>query len=400
MFLLKSAWDSIVFHTKRSILSILLIAIASGAILLYRGFVEYSEQGLALGFIADSGHIRVNIQGLSDAPNSKSKLLSKKDLQDLRALYKTIPTVKNYDSVLHFQGIIGTEDKSAIFWASGYDNPQALGATEGMPVFADSQDMVLGKGLCEALTVDITTEPFVNIMASIGQSGIVTGSFPVSGWLDTGIPQNDAGLVIASRSAVIDFFELEDCASYNRLFLQKDSDMPKVQAILDSYFKEHKLHFETKNWKELNPSWEQISGLFNTQCSVISAILCILIFVALTQSLSASFMERIAEFGTMEAIGLKKSSIMYMLALEVCILSLAGIVGGMLLAHLGNVVTDTFNITMVPPGYSRGYRLNFYITLQSICRTQLFIFLTGIISVLYPIYTVNKRSTVQLMHYN
>ena len=400
MFLLKSAWDNIVFHTKRSILSVMLIAIASGAILLYRGFVEYSEQGLALGFIADKGHIRVNIQGLSDTPNSKSKLLSKKDLQDLQALYKTIPTVKNYDSVLHFQGIIGTEDKSVIFWASGYDNPQALGATEGMPVFADSQDMVLGKGLYETLKLNLSASPFVNIMASIGQSGVVTGSFPVSGWLDTGVPQNDAGLVIASRSAVIEFFELEDCASYNRLFLQKDSDMPKVQALLDSYFKEHNLHFETQNWKELHPSWEQISGLFNTQFSVISAILCILIFVALTQSLSASFMERIAEFGTMEAIGLKKSSIIYMLVLEVCILSLAGIVGGTLLAHLGNVFTDTFDITMVPPGYSRGYRLNFYITLQSVCRTQLFIFFTGIISVLYPIYTINKHSTVQLIHYN
>ena len=45
MFLLKSAWDNIKFHKKRSILSILLITIASAAILLYRGFVEYSEQG-------------------------------------------------------------------------------------------------------------------------------------------------------------------------------------------------------------------------------------------------------------------------------------------------------------------------------------------------------------------
>ena len=42
MFLLKSVWDNILFHAKRSFLSVLLITIASSAMLLYRGFVEYS----------------------------------------------------------------------------------------------------------------------------------------------------------------------------------------------------------------------------------------------------------------------------------------------------------------------------------------------------------------------
>lgn len=398
MFLIKSAWDNIVFHAKRSILSVLLIAVASAALLLYRGFVAYSEQGLALNFIAESGHIQVRIKDADE--NGHTALLSKKDLQDVQALYKTIHAIKNYDSVLQFQGIIGTEDQSSVFWASGYDNPQSLGATEGIPVFADSQDIVLGKTLFEKLKLNIQETPFVNIMASIGHSGMVTGSLPVSGYLDTGIPENDAGLVIACRRAIIDFFELEDCASYNRLFLQKEADLPQVQAILNAYFKEHALHFETKNWKELHPSWAQISGLFNTQFSVISAILCILIFIALTQSLQSSFMERIAEFGTMEAIGLKRSSIIFMLMFEVCMLSVAGIIAGILLAGLGNTVTDTFNIMMVPPGYSKGYRLHFFITLHAVYRTQSFIFLTVISAVLYPIYTINKHSTVQLIHYN
>ena len=70
MFLLKSAWDNIKFHKKRSILSILLITIASAAILLYRGFVEYSEQGMAIGFIQESGHLQV---ALKDFWNKKQK---------------------------------------------------------------------------------------------------------------------------------------------------------------------------------------------------------------------------------------------------------------------------------------------------------------------------------------
>ena len=436
MFLLKSVWDNILFHAKRSFLSVLLITIASSAMLLYRGFVEYSEQGLALSFISNSGHIQVSMKS-ADEPqhtgagntantdvntantdintantdtntdmianadrNTGTALLSVRDMEMLRSIYADMPAVKSSDAVLNFQGIIGTDTDTAVFWGAGYDAPQRLGATDGTPVFAGDQSLVLGKELFETLKLSTAQEPFVNLMSSIGDSGLLTGSFEVSGRLDTGTPQNDAGLVIASRSALLDFFELKDSASYMRIYLHKDTDMPAAQAALDSYFAEHQLPYQTQNWKELNPSWEQISGLFRNQSSFISIILYILIFTALTQSLSASFMERIGEFGTMEAIGLKRSSVMQMLALEVCLISLAGIIGGIVLAQLGNSLMEACNITMTPPGYTRAYRLSFYITLPAILTTQFFIFFTGIISVLHPMYTICKHSTVQLIHYN
>lgn len=420
MFLLKSVWDNILFHAKRSFLSVLLITIASSAMLLYRGFVEYSEQGLALSFISNSGHIQVSMKSAAEPQhtgagnpdtntantdtitntNSGTALLSARDMETLRSIYADMPVVKSSDAVLNFQGIIGTDTDTAVFWGAGYDSPQTLGATDGTPVFAGDQSLVLGKGLFETLKLSTAQEPFVNLMSSIGDSGLLTGSFEVSGWLDTGTPQNDTGLVIASRSALLDFFELKDSASYMRIYLHKDTDMPAAQAALDSYFAEHQLPYQTQNWKEHNPSWEQISGLFRNQSSFISIILYILIFTALTQSLSASFMERLGEFGTMEAIGLKRSSVMQMLVLEVCLISLAGIIGGIVLAQLGNSLTEIGNITMTPPGYTRAYRLSFYITLPAILTTQFFIFLTGIISVLHPMYTICKHSTVQLIHYN
>lgn len=285
MFLLKSVWDNILFHAKRSFLSVLLITIASSAMLLYRGFVEYSEQGLALSFISNSGHIQVSMKSAAEpqhTDNTGTALLSARDMEMLRSIYADMPAVKSSDAVLNFQGIIGTDTDTAVFWGAGYDSPQRLGATEGTPVFAGDQSLVLGKALFETLKLSTAQEPFVNLMSSIGDSGLLTGSFAVSGWLDTGTPQNDAGLVIASRSALLDFFELKDSASYMRVYLHKDTDMPAAQAALDSYFAEHQLPYQTQNWKERNPSWEQISGLFRNQSSFISIILYILIFTALT----------------------------------------------------------------------------------------------------------------------
>lgn len=403
MFLLKSAWDNLKFHKKRSILSILLIAIASGAILLYRGFVEYSEQGMAIGFITDSGHIQVAVKDFWD---NKDLILTSENLTELKKIFDKIPQISNFDFVLNFQGIIGTENSSSIFWGAGYDDPHSFGVTEGFPIFDGDNAIIVGNILFKKLNLDLKTNNYVNILSSIGSTGLLTSSFEVSGRIDTGSPQNDEGFVIASRKTLIEFLDIEDTASYARIYLknnsnlQKMSDIKKLENELNMYFKKNNLNFETKNWKELNPYWGQVSGLFNVQFAVMSTILCILIFVALTQSLSAGFMERITEFGTMEAIGLKKSLLIFILILEVCILSISGITGGILLSQLGNFITKTFDITMNPPGSNREYLLNFYITAKSICVTQTFIFFTTLIAVIYPIYTIKKYSTIKLINYS
>ena len=115
MFLLKSAWDNIKFHKKRSILSILLITIASAAILLYRGFVEYSEQGMAIGFIQESGHLQVALKDFWNNKNTADMILTVHDMNKLKNFFDKIPEIVSSDSILNFQGIIRTQNSSSIF---------------------------------------------------------------------------------------------------------------------------------------------------------------------------------------------------------------------------------------------------------------------------------------------
>lgn len=400
MFLLKTALANILFHKKRSFLSILLIAVASCTILLYKGYVEYSERGLALTFIENSGHIQIAYKGFWDEKNENIKLLNASDIKTLQEYFSNVSKIKKLDAILNFQGIIGSENTSKIFWGIAYDDPHTLGATEGMPVFEDDNSLVLGMGLFNALNVDLENNNIINLMTTISSNELNSGSFEVAGYLDSGIPQNDAGFVIASRRSLLNFFELDDMASCLRIYLESEKDVKAIQGMLSSYFEKNNLPFETRDWKTLNPTWVQISSLFNTQFSVISIILCILIFVSLTQSISASFMERLSEFGTMEAIGLKKISLVFSLTLEVFLLAIISIILGILFSYLGNLATETFNITMTPPGYSKGFPLRFFITVASTLTTQFFILLTCLIATLQPIYAIGKLTTVQLMHYN
>jgi len=400
MFLLKTAWDNICFHKKRSILSILLIAVTSSTILLYKGYVEYSEQGLAMSFIEASGHIQVGYRNYDLQMNEVRRPMTKTEQGIVKDYFSSLPQIKKVDAILDFQGIIGTEKNSKVFWGIAYDDPYTLGVTEGIPIFEEDASLVLGKGLFDALGLDLEKNNVINLMTTISDNELNSGSFEVSGYIDTGVPQNDAGLVIASRRALLEFFEEDDVASKLRLYLESDEDVEEVQDRLIDYFNVDCLPFEVIDWKTLNPTYAQISNLFNIQFSVISFILCILIFVSLMQSIGSSFMERLNEFGTMEAIGLKKSSLIFSLVLEVFVLSIGGIVLGILFSYFGNFITETFNITMTPPGYNKGFPLRFFITMRSMLITQSFILLTCLIATLQPIYTIGKLEVVKLMQHN
>ena len=353
-----------------------------------------------MSFIENSGHIQIGYRNYDSQMNEVRRPMTKTEQIIVKDYFSGLPQIKKVDAILDFQGIIGTEKSSKVFWGIAYDDPYTLGVTEGIPIFEEDASLVLGKGLFDALGLDLEKNNVINLMTTISDNELNSGSFEVSGYIDTGVPQNDAGLVIASRRALLEFFEEDDVASKLRLYLESDEDVEEVQDRLIDYFNVECLPFEVIDWKTLNPTWKQIQGHFNIQFSVISVILCILIFVSLTQSICASFMERIGEFGTMEAIGLKKAQLIMSLVLEISIIAIIGIIGAMILSHFGNVFTETFNITMVPPGYSEGYRLNFFITWHSVIITQSFIFFTCLIAVMYPIYTIKNLTTIHLMHYS
>jgi len=402
MFLLKTAWENILFHRSRTLLSVLLIAVATAAILLYEGFVEYSKRGMAIGFVHASGHIQIAKKGFWDEKyREREYLLEENDISFLSEYASNTQHVKRCDAVLNFQGIIAKDDIATIFWGSAYDDPSSLGVSAGEPVFSDEQHIVVGEGLFKKLNLNLEEDAtVVTLMTTLSGQELNTGSFEVSGIINTASHQNDAGLLIASRHALLKYFEAEDQASYIRIYLENEDDVLKVKRTLDEYFLAEDLPYETRDWKALNPQWEQVSNLFSVQVNVMSGILFILILLSLSPSISASFMERMGEFGTMEAIGLKKSALCFSLILEVLIIAFLAVFIGLLIAKSSNFFTEFFDITMNPPGSNMNYRLRFVITQSSIVKSTISIVIVNLFALSYPLYTITRLTAHHLMHYN
>lgn len=335
--LINLAWSNLWYNKKRTILQFLLILITLAALILYKGYIDYSKEGMSLGFIEKSGHLQIK--------SKNSEYLNPEDLNKLVSKLNEKTEVYKLESVLNFSGIIGNENVSAIFWGEAYDNPdKKYGVCEGTPVFPNSENLVLGKVLADNLGINSPDE-YVNILTNSPNSGMSLSSFSVSGFTDTGIPENDAGLVIASRQTIIDFLGEENIASHIQVFLKKNKDLQCFESAIKEEFPE----YEIKNWIELNPSYNQVNSMNEMQYKVVSIIMCILVFVSLTQSLSTAFNERLYEFGMLESIGLKKLKISLMLYIEVLFLVIIGVILGLIFSELTNLIIRACNIEFIPP---------------------------------------------------
>ena len=233
VLLINLAWSNLWYNKKRTTLQILLILITLSALILYKGYVDYSKEGMALGFIEKSGHIQIK--------SKHSEHLNPEDLYKLGLKLSEKVEVENLEAVLKFSGIIGNENISTIFWGEAYDNPnKRYGVCEGSPVFSNTENLVLGKVLAENLKI-ASPDEYVNILTSSPNSGMSLSSFSVSGITDTGIPENDAGLVIASRQTIIDFLGEDNIASYIQVFLKRNSDLKKFEKRINEEFPEYEI---------------------------------------------------------------------------------------------------------------------------------------------------------------
>lgn len=399
MYLIKLAWDNLWYNRKRTISMLLLIALALSSTQLFKGYVEYSAQGMKIGYVYASGHFQIAKKGFWDELTSAT-MLDENDLTKIETvLAKHLKHIASVEPILDFNGIIGNEKTSAIFFGRAYEHSEAnSNVKEGVPVFAGEDAVILGSGLAKRLGIyDLSGEPYVNIMSVLGSSGMSLGSFTVNGTTQVGVPQVDNGLVITSRQAALHLFGLSNAASTIQIRLERDNRLDEQIQNLKQKFKSENLEVEIRDWKELNPSYEQIVNYQLTQFYVLSLILSLFVFVALMQTLSTNFLERLPEFGTMDAIGMKKKTIARLLSWEVIFLALLGILAGIFFSFLFKYFFDVLQIKVIPPGRTVGYVVEFYLTLPDVFFSSLFIFMTCLLSTVFPVREVLKKQAIQLM---
>lgn len=366
---LKLSWLNVIRNTRRSIIAISIVALGTFSLIIAAGYVLASYEGLRESTIQGGlGHIQLALpNAFADKQIDQGGFDSKQQKQIQQQLAQ-MPEVRLSTERILFEGLASTGDITIAIMGRGVNIAKEQKITLFTPIIqgknlpysllnkSNQSDQniytaVIGEVLARDLKVTIADT--ITLLSSTAYQGINAIDVEVVGINRSGIPEMDArSVMIPIEAAKI----LRDSDAVNRLIvsLNHTQDTDKI----GNHIQQQISNIEQKNWLQLFPYYQNVVSLYNNIFGVMGCIILLVILLSVNNTMVMAIMERVAESGTLRALGFSEKRIATLFAYEGFIVGFCGIVAGIFISTL---VIIFININLFemppPPGRSIGYPL-------------------------------------------
>jgi putative ABC transport system permease protein len=421
----KIAFRNIFRNARRSIMTMLAIAIGAGAMLVFGAYSQYDLYVLQTSTVARTGHLQVYRKGFFDFGSGNPAIWGMDDYQGVLQLIATDPVMEPMIAVAtpvqFLTGIAGNpqNDESKTFFATGfipsdlarmqrwneYGARDEAAATEGL---ADNEPTlgVIGVGfarilgLCAPLHVsgcpslpstlptrdapDLPALPHRDFSALAGAPADAPASGPPSINLLSATAGGAPNIVTlrirhveyqAAREMDDNYIAMHLAQAqqlvYGRgehkvsaiiLQLHRTEDIPAARARLAALFRQHRLDLDAHDFFEINSFYGQAQGFFASVFSFIAVIMGVVVLFTVSNAMGMSVVERTDEIGTIRALGVRRGRIRTQFLLEGGMLGLFGATLGVMLAFAVTMAVNRSGLTWTPPGDAHPIALKLYLT--------------------------------------
>ncbi len=135
--------------------------------------------------------------------------------------------------------------------------------------------------------------------------------------------------------------------------LKHTSDLERAKSLLAERFKHHGLALEIRDFRQLNPFYEQGEQFLMAIFFFISTIMGVIVLFMVVNTTSMTVMERVNEIGTSRALGVQRSTIRWQFALEGSMLGVLGATLGVILAQATGMAVNASRLNITIPGNSK-----------------------------------------------
>jgi putative ABC transport system permease protein len=256
--------------------------------------------------------------------------------------------------------------------------------------------MVIGSGVAQALKLKPGDQ--VTLVANSLAGAMNTIDLELVGVFQSFSADYDARAVkIPLRAAQ----ELLGTTAANAivLSLKKTSDTDRIASALKERLGPHGM--EIKTWVELNDFYEKTVELYRRQFGFLQFIVLIMVVLSVTNSVNMSVFERVGEFGTMMALGNRKTQVYRLILTENVLL---GIIGGILGVGVGmtlGLAISAIGIPMPPPPNAN---LGYVARIQLVPSALMMAFVIGsgatALAALWPAARVTRTPVVDALRHN
>lgn len=348
----KLALRNVLRHKVRSAFTLLAIGAGVVGLILSGGFVQdiFVQLGEML-IHSQSGHLQISRPGYHERGARSPEKYLLEDVEPLRQTITALPQVDDVMGRVFFSGLLnnGRSDLPIIGEGVEPDGERRLGSslriTAGRQLEdTDTGGILIGHGLARALQLKPGDRAVLLLNAAGG--AVNTLDVDVVGVFQSFSKDYDARAV---RIPLATAQDLLATGGVNTLVisLKHTQDTDAVQRVLREQLAGQDL--EVKTWHELNDFYAKTVTLYEVQFGALRLIILLMVLLSVANSVNTSVFERVAEFGTMMALGNRSRVVFRLILAENCLLGLAGAGLGVVLGVILALTISAIGIPMPPP---------------------------------------------------
>jgi putative ABC transport system permease protein len=331
--LLKLAWRNIWRNRRRTVISVLALALGVTAIVSINSVreVAYGQmiRGITTGLV---GHVQVHARGYQSSPEMTSLVPDPVTVE--ARLEQAVPGARLERRVVG-AGLAGSDDTSTAVMVMGIEpgipSTDALLKIEqgrGLGVAPD-REVVIGTGLARELRLAPGGE-----MVLVGQAAdgsLANDRFKVVGIADTGSADANQTAVFLHLADAQAFFSLNQGVHQIIVRLPTDEeDLSRPVSLLRGALDLSSL--EVLPWTEMLPELKSAIDAKRKNMRVVDFIVFLIVALGILNTMTMSTFERTREFGVMASLGTRRRRVLAMVLLEALLQGAIGLLAGIALA--------------------------------------------------------------------
>jgi putative ABC transport system permease protein len=375
MTLLRLALRNIARQRRRTALSLAVLAAGFMALALAGGFMSQTFEGLADSAIRGGlGHVQLLHPKALEGDEGQSLEFCLPDGEGLAARLRQDPAVAEVLPRIQFMGLLSSGSRSVAFLGTAVDpvrepkfmasleqvrdGAHAPGGSGSRWLSADpaAREVILGIGLAKGLGASVGSG--LTLMSTTKDGALNAVDVEVVGLQDQGLKElNDRTLTVSLATAAT-LLDAGPARSRLSVVLKRPGEAGKESARLQTLAGGGLL---AQPWFELAAFYRQVRMLYFAIFGFMGLVLALVVLLATANTLLMSVMERVREFGTLRALGLRPGQLVALLQLEGAVLGVLGSILGLTLTLLLRAGLNALHLQMpAPPGTSHGYELRIF----------------------------------------
>lgn len=348
-------------NKRRSVITLLAVAIGFTAINIFGGYTHNSFQSLEKSAIygEGKGHLTIMkkdflVQGRIDPAQY---MITNEAQEKIRQLLRQNPHIKNIAPRMRVSGLISNGVTSTIFVADAVNPDDYALFTQQFPYRGTGSAITssralgcqMGSTLAEILNFQLNSMGTLLTNTLDGQMN--AQDMEVAGIYNAGYDDiNDKYLFMPLSLAQ----SLLNTSSVDQMVLLLDTteNTESVRTWLAQALPTIGFDADIKSWDELSAFYQKVRSLYKVIFLFIFCIVLGIVVTDIVNTMTMSVVERTREIGTLRSLGLRKKEVLEIFTAEGFVLGICGIAVGIVFTVITSYGIALLHITYIPPGIS------------------------------------------------